>query len=386
MVISLWVLPIASFRPNRVMKGIPLFMADLLGGGIEAGFKYSSFFSIMAFLGFIAAYMALGARKSRIARAASQAMGWILAFAPALLLVLISGYKPDATASDEAVLRISPGAGFWFFIVSVFLLQRTFRNFNWQGFASAALMVAVVAFGWSPRLSLFKEYLNVRNVFIAELWRHLELAFSSVAISIFPGVFLGYFCHRSKKARELILGFVNLFQVIPTLSLLALIMIPLAILADTWPFLGELGIRGIGFTPAFIVLCLYCLLPITTNAFAGFDKVDREITDSAVALGMTERQVLWRVSVPLALPVIVSGIRTAVTQNIGNAILAGLIGGGGMGTLIFLGLSQSASDLVILGTIPVVLLALAAEGFFELMARGAQTKTGGFRDTLAPSR
>lgn len=371
MLISLWALPIAAFRPNRVMKGIPLSMADLIDGSTSfPGSGSLSLIVLSAFLIFLGVYTLLGTQRRPFILFAAQLMGWLLALAPALLLILLSGYTTTEAAADEELVRISLSSGFWLFLTAVYLLQLTSQSSGRPAFLTTALLIFVVAFGLSPHLSLYKEYLNVQDVFTAEFLRHLKLSLSSVAFSVVPGVFLGYRCFKSSRAREWILGFVNLFQIIPTLSLLGLIMIPLALVSSKWPVLSDLGIRGIGFAPAFIVLALYCLLPITSNAYAGFSKIDEAVTDSAVALGMTSRQVLWRVSVPLAFPVILSGIRIAVTQNIGNTILAGLIGGGGMGTLIFLGLSQSASDLVILGTIPVVLLALFADGIFEKIEHG----------------
>jgi osmoprotectant transport system permease protein len=348
------------------MKGISLSMTDLMDGSASSlGVGNYSVLALMAFLIFLGFLTLLGTQKRPFVLLLAHAMGWILSLLPALLLILMSAYSTTEVVYDPNAYRMSLSTGFWLFLIGTILLQQTLPYAKGLLLVTTLALTGVIALGGSPHLSLYKEYLNVQAVFRAEFWRHLNLAFSSVAFTVLPGVLLGYWCHKSAKARESILGFVHLFQVIPTLSLLGLIMIPLTIVSAKWPILNTLGIRGIGFAPAFIVLCLYCLLPITANAYAGFSKVDQAITDSAIALGMTQRQVLWRVSVPLASPVIFSGIRIAVTQNIGNTILAGLIGGGGMGTLIFLGLSQSAADLVVLGTIPVVLMALLADGLFD---------------------
>jgi osmoprotectant transport system permease protein len=117
------------------------------------------------------------------------------------------------------------------------------------------------------------------------------------------------------------------------------------------------------------VLFLYALLPIAGNTLAGFRTVPPDAIEAARGMGMTAGQRFWRVELPLAFPVIVSGVRTALTQNIGNALLAGLIGGGGLGALIYLGLAQAAPDLILLGALSVAILALAADRGLEALVR-----------------
>ena len=172
------------------------------------------------------------------------------------------------------------------------------------------------------------------------------------------------------------MGFVNGFQVAPTLSMLALLMIPLASLGQNFPFLRAWGVKGVGFLPAFIVLSLYALLPITSNTYTAFKQLDPSVMDSAKALGLSSKQIFQKVSFPLALPFIITGVRIAFIQNIGNTILAGLVGGGGMGSLIFLGLAQSATDLILLGSLPVVLMALGFEVILEFTELRLKKKMG----------
>jgi osmoprotectant transport system permease protein len=123
-----------------------------------------------------------------------------------------------------------------------------------------------------------------------------------------------------------------------------------------------------------IVLFLYSLLPITRNTLAGFQVVSPEDRDTARAVGMSSRQVFWQVELPLAFPVILSGIRTALTQTIGNTILAGLVGAGGLGSIIFLGLAQAAPDLILLGALPVVILAWVSDQMMMILTRKATPK------------
>lgn len=367
---SLLCLPLGVFRPNRIVSGVPITIQSL--------FEVAGLVGTVAFLGLLCAYViSVGGEKgvSRLADRIESLASWLLGMIPGLILWALSMvlvWQSPLTrlpffSEVPPAARVSPGAGFWLLLVGILLLQGASGHFKRRAAFTLTLTVAVVIFGLSPDLSLYKELLNLKRTFVPELIRHMTLSFVSVFVAILPGIWLGYLCFRFDKLRNPIMTIVNFFQVVPTLSLLGLLMIPLSYLSGEIPLLASLGIRGIGFAPAFIVLWLYCLLPLTANALAGFEQIDSSVIASALAMGMTQRQLFWRVLLPLAGPLIVAGIRTATTQNIGNTILAGLIGGGGMGALIFLGLSQSASDLVILGTLPVVLMALMADSFFEML-------------------
>jgi osmoprotectant transport system permease protein len=162
---------------------------------------------------------------------------------------------------------------------------------------------------------------------------------------------------------------INLFQTIPTLSLLALLMIPLAYLGQTNQIFSRVGISGTGWAPVLIVLILYALLPITVTTLAGMRMVSNDVMHAAQGIGMAPGQIFWKVQFPIALPVILGGIRVALTQAIGNTILGGLIGAGGMGTLIFLGLAQAAPDLILLGVIPVVLMTLVLDNLLKILVQ-----------------
>ena len=371
-VLGLVLLPLGTFRPNRVVRGIPMNAATLLEGK-------SLIAAVVVFV--IAA--GLYVFRDRIRNSMGlYVVPWLLVFVPGLLMLLISQASPAGESFDMEVARISLSSGFWLLFAGILILQSGAPRGGILMTLTVLFAIAVPGVGLTPHLALYKEFVNIEVTFYAELRRHLSLSLTSAAVALLPGILLGYVCHRHQRLREWILGAVNLFQVAPTLSLLGLIMIPLTYLSRNVSLVADLGIRGVGFAPAFIVLTLYCLLPITANAFSGFDQVEAAVVDSAVAIGMTKRQIFRQVLLPLALPVIFSGIRTAVTQNVGNTILAGLIGGGGMGALIFLGLSQSATDLVILGTIPVVLMALILDVVFKLFEDRMTQRVGVAHDSL----
>ncbi len=174
----------------------------------------------------------------------------------------------------------------------------------------------------------------------------------AVAIGIPAGVFL----HRRPRWRAPVLGFVNVVQTVPSLALFG-ILIPL-------PLIG-----GIGARTALIALVLYALLPVVTNTAAGLAGVDPKVREAAVAMGMTNRQLLWKVEFPLALGVILTGVRVATVIGVGLATIAAAIGAGGLGVFIFRGLAMLDSRLILAGAIPAAAMALAADFLLGLVER-----------------
>jgi osmoprotectant transport system permease protein len=134
------------------------------------------------------------------------------------------------------------------------------------------------------------------------------------------------------------------------------------------PQLAALGVGGIGPAPAVIALILYALLPIVRNTVSGISGVDPDVIDAARGVGLTRRQIFWRVELPLSLPILVAGLRIVIVQTIGLAVVAALIGAGGLGTFVFDGLGQYATSLVLLGSLPAIVLALAADFLLRLAA------------------
>ena len=132
------------------------------------------------------------------------------------------------------------------------------------------------------------------------------------------------------------------------------------------PLLGQLGIAGTGLTPALIALILYALLPLVRGVVAGLNQVPREVLESAAGMGMSARQRFLQVRLPLALPLLLRSLRVVTVQTIGMAVIAALIGAGGFGALVFQGLLSSALDLVLLGVIPVIALAVGVDALFGL--------------------
>ena len=185
---------------------------------------------------------------------------------------------------------------------------------------------------------------------------HFVLVLSSMAIAVAAGLPLGILLTRRASLRTPLLGFANIMQTIPSLALFGF-LIPI-------PFIG-----GIGKRTAIIALVLYALLPILRNTLAGILGVDAAVRESAIAMGMTGRQLLWEVELPLAAPTIIAGVRIATVTTIGTATIAAAIGGGGLGVFIFRGIASVDTAQILAGAIPAALLALLSDGGFSWIER-----------------
>ncbi|QEM13018.1 ABC transporter permease/substrate-binding protein [Mucilaginibacter rubeus] len=172
--------------------------------------------------------------------------------------------------------------------------------------------------------------------------QHIGLTFISLCIAVLVGLPLGIFIVRKKQLSGLVLGIAGVLQTIPSIALLGF-MIPLL---------------GIGPKPAIVALLLYALLPIIRNTYTGILGVDTAVKEAAVAMGMSKWQILFKVELPLAMPIIFAGIRTATVINVGVATLASLIAAGGLGEFIFGGISLNNTNMILAGAIPSALLAI----------------------------
>src|SRR5262245_58745963 len=188
------------------------------------------------------------------------------------------------------------------------------------------------------------------------LWQHLGLVAISTGIAIAAGVPIGVLAARRPRASAPLVWLVNVAQTIPSLAMFGFLL-PL-------PFIGGLGGRV-----AVTVLTLYALLPIIRTTLAGMRSLDPALIEAAMSLGMTPRQRLIRVELPLALPSIVAGIRVASVIGVGTATIAAAVGAGGLGEYIFRGLSMLEPTVVLAGAIPAALLALTFDGGLTVLER-----------------
>src|SRR6266404_2558949 len=191
--------------------------------------------------------------------------------------------------------------------------------------------------------------------------QHLVLVFDSTAIAVLIGVPTGILLSRKAALRSPVLGIANVMQTVPSLALFGL-LIPL-------PLVGGIGARA-----AIVALVLYALMPIIRNTVTGIFSVDASVREAAVAMGMSDRQVLWQVELPLALPVILTGIRVSVVICFGVATVAAAVGAGGLGVYIFRGLRQYDNALLLAGAIPAAVMALSADFLLGFVERQFDTR------------
>ena len=177
---------------------------------------------------------------------------------------------------------------------------------------------------------------------------HLELVGVSIGLALLVGVPTGILLTRRPALRRFVLGFANVVQTIPSLAIFGF-LIPL-------PVIG-----GIGPRPAIVALVLYSLLPIIRNTYTGISGVDPAVREAGRGMGMTDWQLLFQVELPLALGVILAGVRVATVIAIGVATIAAAVGGGGLGEFIFRGVQNINNELILAGAIPAALMALIAD-------------------------
>ncbi|WP_435156533.1 ABC transporter permease [Haladaptatus sp. DFWS20] len=189
------------------------------------------------------------------------------------------------------------------------------------------------------------------DTFLTLLREHLTLVLVSVALAIIVAVPLGIAATRNDHAKRVVLGIGNVAQTVSTLAIIALV----------FPLLG------LGFLPSMVGLFTYALLPILTNTVTGLENVDESTVAAARGMGMTENQILRKIKLPLALPVIFAGIRTSAVLNVGTAYLAFFIGGGGLGVWVITGISLFDTPQLLAGAIPGALLAIGLDSLFALI-------------------
>ncbi|MER8443132.1 ABC transporter permease [Mesorhizobium sp. M1066] len=358
--------PFATFRANRIVPGQARSILEALPATTG---------TLLLAIIVAAALIALFKTPLVLRLAAS-----VMALAALALLIGVAG--TFLTPAGNTFARVSPASGFWILIFAfTLLLADVLTRLNLSPLARVGvLVVAALAIGlllisgsWD-NLSILKEYFNRADSFWAEGSKHVTLALGSLAAAVIVGLPLGILCHRVENLRAGVLNVLNIIQTIPSIALFGLLIAPLGWVATHVPGAAALGIRGIGTAPAFVALFLYSLLPVVANTVVGLAGVPRAANDAARGMGMTDRQRLFGVEFPLAFPVILTGIRIVLVQNIGLATIAALIGGGGFGVFVFQGVGQTAMDLVLLGAVPTVALAFAAAIILDAVIEMTATK------------
>jgi osmoprotectant transport system permease protein len=333
-----------------------------------------------AIAGFLAALLALCfVAGDRLRAIATLAAGAALFFA----CLAAVGHAADLLAlGARAAARTSLGPAFWI-VVAVALLSmlhgtKRARLSPVSGVALGAALAGGFALmaqhGAFANLALAREFDAHRAEFLQQLTRHLFLVGAAVGFALVFSVPLTALALRDARARGVLFGGLGVVQTIPSIALFGALIAPLSALSARFPALRDAGISGTGPAPAIIALTLYSLPPLVRIFVTGFSEVAMEVRDAATGLGFDSRRLLFAVELPLAAPALISGLRVVAIQAIGLAAVAALIGAGGLGVFVFQGIGQYALDLVLLGAIPIILLALAADLLFQMALSAARRR------------
>lgn len=352
-------LPFVSYAPNRLVSGEGRQLWDIWPGAVWG----------LAAVLLLLVFLCVLPGKS----------GGVLTLIATQLLVIVALFAAGKTATYLAqtgspLARTSLGSGFWLALGLLLLaasdaIRRITAQPLWRWVLHTQIIIVPLALllsGTFNDLSLLKEYANRQDVFDDALAQHLTILVGTVVPALLIGVPLGIWCALSSARQGPVFAVLNIIQTIPSVALFGLLIAPLAGLVTFFPWLSTFGVAGIGLTPALIALVLYALLPLVRGVVAGLNQVPHDVLQSARAMGMSSRQRFWAVQLPLALPVFLRSLRVVMVQTVGMAVIAALIGAGGFGALVFQGLLSSAVDLVLLGVIPVVVLAVLIDALFDL--------------------
>ncbi len=352
-----------AVAPNRLISGRSVALWTAVGPVYTA--------AIATIAAVLLAISLMRLRQAGLVIAAVLGGVWLL-----LTLSAVGDAARNLGAGAPAV-RVSAGAAFWVIAgCAALAVANSLQRLRAGALLTAAVVTALCAgiaslalSGYFDALSIAREYSTRHVLFAAAFDRHIALVAGSVGPALAIGFPLGVAAARKPNLQGSLFAGLNLLQTIPSIALFGLLIIPLSALANAVPQLAALGVGGIGPAPAVIALILYALLPIVRNTNAGISGVDPAAIDAARGVGLTQRQIFWQIEFPLALPILMAGLRVVTVQTIGLAVVAALIGAGGLGTFVFEGLGQYALDLVLLGALPAIGLALTVDFLLRMVSR-----------------
>ena len=357
-VMALGIMKIVEVKPNRISSGEKVTAFGFLG--IEAYVLI-----LLALMMVVLSFSSLK-RKSLMTTGVGALLFVVLVFSMGQTGLDITKGNPS--------MRISLSSGFYVVLLSIYLIigntlgkvKKDNKYIKILALLTIGLFVLMVFMGTFDSFAIMKEYGIKKDQFAEGFRTHLLLALGSVLAGTIIATPLGYLAYRKNKLERAVMVPLSIVETIPSLSLFGILLIPLSRLGDI-RFFELLGVSGIGWAPAFVALTLYTLLPIGRNTLVGFASVDKSVIEAAQGMGMNKREIFKKVLLPLALPIILTGIRVATVQTLGGAVLAGLVGGGGLGTFVFLGLGEASPDLVLLGVIPIVFMTLISDNLLKII-------------------
>lgn len=361
MLAAFWTFDVVSMAPNRIVLGTGYGALDAFGwpGALLATLLLSSI-AILAWQ-----------PSHRHYRALVAAVLMLMALMPVGLIA--SSYLLIDSESPQA--RLGMGTAYWVVLfISLLCLVELRLRLGLTRLLPTLLLCGVglvwwlCAAFWLDSLALVQEFKARDQQFLSAIAQHIKLVGMAVSVSLVLGLALALLMRRYDRLQKGAFAVLNFLQTIPSLALFGLLLAPLAWLAANVPILEQLGVSGIGITPALIALIAYSLLPIVRNTYTALEQVSPDTLEAAKGMGMRAGQRFWQVRLPLALPIMLEGVRITTVQAIGLTAVAALIGAGGLGTFIFQGLGQAAMDMVLLGALPILMLALVVDAGLGALA------------------
>jgi osmoprotectant transport system permease protein len=399
------ILPWLNLKPNRLLAG--------KGVGLT---EFSTPFGYLALVVWIFVTLTACLPKTFRPWLSSIAVATALLFAS----LYVGQGTAELIAEAGKNARVSPSSGAWLGILALYISLFGLSRESRFGFLPSLVVLTGVLFsGLFNALGPWLEYAQNSDIFAQQFLRHMLLSLLSVALAALLGFPLAVWAVRSKSVGNIILAVVSFLQTVPSVALFGLLLPPLASLGKSVPLLyailfaviflfggiilqrltrwqiwqafsllgafvggllisiilfqniigegktlnlqsllADAGVRGIGAAPALFALSLYALLPMVVNTVVGLSNVSESVKDAAKGMGMNARQVFWRAEVPLALPFMFEGLRSSLVLSFGLATIAALISAGGLGFFILRGVEGSVGDLILLGAVPVVVVAL----------------------------
>jgi osmoprotectant transport system permease protein len=355
-------LPFATVRRSRIATGVGLPPWSAIG-------PLLTLVVVALWIAVIVLSLRDGGRGSAIAR------GFLGAAIIVAIVAFSGGAATNLGVQAGRFARVSVAGGAWVSAIAAYALVLASRRILGRRSALGVTMavvapVAIVAMllsGYLDNMGIMKEYANVTDRFWVETVNTVIYAAVAVTIATAVGVYLGIGAFRNQHLERPIFATVSVFQTIPGLAMVGLLVAPFAAASFALPFLRRLGVGGIGWAPVVTALTLYALLAIVRNTYAGLRNVPPAVVDAGRGMGMTDSQLMRKVELPLGMPVVFSGVRTSTVQTVGNATLGAFVGGITLGRFIFQGLAEQSPDLTMLGSIALVLIAVLADGALRIV-------------------
>jgi osmoprotectant transport system permease protein len=351
-----------ALAPNRLVPGEPLRASAALGIGV---FVIPGLVCVAEFAAW---------------RRAPAAVPVCLVLAAVAAALVGTGISAETLLQGRpSAARVTLGSAFWISLaaLAVLALDHARGGPPWLMAATAAGLVAIAVGSMAPglldHLSLMVEYGRRREAVHDAVVQHIALAVGALALAMVLVLPLGWAAFHRPRVEALADAALGAVQVTPSIALFGLLIPLLAGLLSVAPSLRSFGLGAIGPAPAVIGAAIYIALPLLRGLVGGLRAADPAAIEAARALGFSEARTTLEIRIPLSLPILVGALRVAIVQSIGLVTLGGLIGAGGLGALVFEGMAQFAADLIVLGALPIVGLALAADLGLSALARRLET-------------